>query len=53
MLSVEGIWRIFNTRLLFVIYRDHSILSPAKFERCVLSDIKIKGTSESPTVNGV
>jgi hypothetical protein len=47
----EGIWRIFEDRLLIVIYTGHSFLSPAKFERCVLSDMKIKGTSVSPSLS--
>jgi hypothetical protein len=41
----EGIWRIFEDRLPSVIYTGHSFLSPAQFERCVSSDMKIKGTS--------
>jgi len=50
-LCVQGIWRIFDDRLRFVIYTGHSFLSPAKFERCVPSDMKIKGTSVSPTLS--
>jgi len=47
-LCVEAIWRIFEDRLPIVIYTGHSFLSPAKFERCVPSDMTIKGTSASP-----
>jgi hypothetical protein len=49
-LCVEGIWRSFEDRLPIVIYTAQSVLSPAKFERCVLSDMNIKGTSVSPTL---
>jgi len=48
-LCVEGIWRIFKDRLPIVIYKGYSSLSPDKFERCVLSDMKINGNSVSPT----
>ena len=48
---VEGIWRIFEDRVPIVIYTDHSFLSPAKFKRCVLSDMKIKGTTVSPRLS--
>ena len=49
---VEGIWRIFEDGLPIVIYTGHSqFFSPAKFERCVPSDMKIKGTSVSPSLN--
>jgi len=51
MLGVEGIWRIFEDRLPIVIYTGHSFLSPAKFERCVQSDIMIKVTSVSSTLS--
>jgi hypothetical protein len=47
----KGIWRIFEDRLPIVIYTGHSFLSPAKFERCVPSDMKIKGTSVSPSLS--
>jgi len=47
----EGIWRIFEDRLPIVIYTGHSVLSPAKFERCVPSDMKIKGTSVSRSLS--
>jgi hypothetical protein len=50
-LCVEGIWRSFEDRLPIVIYTGHSVLSPAKFERCVLSDMKMKGTSVSPNLS--
>jgi hypothetical protein len=48
-LCVEGIWRIFDYRLPIVMSSGQSFLSPAKFERCVPPDMKIKGTSVSPT----
>jgi hypothetical protein len=51
MLCVEGIWRIFEDRLPIVIYTGHSFLSPATLERCVPSDMKIKGTSISLTLS--
>jgi len=51
MVCIEGIWRIFENRLPIVIYTGHSFLSPAKFERCVSSDMKIKGTSVSPSLS--
>jgi len=50
-LCVEGIWRIFEDRLPIVIYIGHSVLSPAIFERCVPSDMKIKRTSVSPALS--
>jgi len=50
-LCVEGVWGIFEDTLPIVIYTGHSFLSPAKFERCVPSDMKIKGTSVSPTLS--
>ena len=50
-LCVDGIWRIFGNSLPIVIYTHYSFMSPAKFERCVPSDIKIKGTSVSPTLS--
>jgi hypothetical protein len=46
-LFVEGVWRIFEDRLPFVIYSGHCVLSPAYLERCVPLDIQIKGTSVS------
>jgi len=49
-LCVEGIWQIFEDRLPIVVYTGHSFLSPAKFERCVPSDMKIQGTSVSPVL---
>jgi len=51
MLCIEGIWWIFEDRLPIVIYTGHCFLSPAKFERCVPTDIKVKGTSVSPTLS--
>jgi len=50
MLCFEGIWRIFTDRLPIVVYSGHSFLLPAKFERCVPADMKINGTSVSPTL---
>ena len=50
-LCVQGVLRSFEDRLPIVIYTGHSFLSRAKFETCVLSDMKIKGTSESPTMS--
>jgi hypothetical protein len=46
---VEGTWWIFEDRLPIVIYIGHSLLSPAKFERCIPSDMKLKETSISHT----
>jgi len=51
MLCVKGVWRIFDDRLSIVIYAGHSFLSPAKFEKCVPSDMKMKGTRVSPTLS--
>jgi hypothetical protein len=51
MLYVEGIWWICNDRLPIVIYTDHSALMAAKFERCVLLNMKLMGTSVSLTLN--
>ena len=51
MVCVEGIWRIFQARLPIVIYTGHSVLSPAIFERCILSDMKIHGTSISRSLS--
>jgi hypothetical protein len=48
-LCVEGICRIFEDILPIVIYTGHSFLSQGKLERCVPSDMKIRGTSASPT----
>jgi hypothetical protein len=50
-LCVEGVWRIFKDRLPVVIYTGHYVFPESKFERCVLSDMKIKGTSVSPTLS--
>jgi len=49
MVWVDGIWRIFKYRLPIVIYTGHSFLLPAKFERCVPSNMKIKGSTVSPS----
>ena len=51
MQCVEGIWRSLEDRLPIAIYTGHSFLLPAKFERCVPSDMKIKGTSVSLTLS--
>jgi len=51
MLCIEGIRWIFEDRLPIVIYTGHCFLSPAKFKRCVPSDMNIKGTSVSPTLS--
>ena len=51
MLCIEGIWRSFEDGLPIVVYTGNSFLSPAKFERCVPTDMKIKGTSVSPTLS--
>ena len=50
MLCVEGIWQIFDHRLPIVLYPAHYFLLAAKFERCIPSDIRIIGTSVSPTL---
>jgi hypothetical protein len=50
MLWVEGVWHIFPEGLPIAIYRGHSFLLPAKFEKCVPSDMKIMGTRVSPTL---
>jgi len=44
---IEGILLIFEDRLPIVINTGRSLLSTAKFKRCVPSDMKIKGTSVS------
>ena len=51
MLCIEGIWRSFEDGLPIVVYTGNWFLSPAKFERCVPTDMKIKGTSVSPTLS--
>jgi len=51
MLCVQAIWWIFKDRLPIVIYTGHTCLSPTKLERCVPSYMKIKWTSESPTLS--
>jgi len=48
---VEGFRRISEDRFPVVIYTGHSFWSPAKFEKHVLSDMKIKGTSVSPSLS--
>jgi hypothetical protein len=50
-LCIEGIWQSFEDVLRIVIDTGYSFLLPAKFERCVLSDMKIKGTSVSRTLS--
>jgi len=50
-LCADGNWWIFEDTLPIVIYTGHCFLLPAKFERCVLLDIKIKGTSVSPSLS--
>jgi hypothetical protein len=50
-LCIEGVWRIFDDILQIFIYPGHSFLSPAQFERCVLSDMNIKATCVSPTMS--
>jgi len=47
----EGIWRIFEDRLRIVIYTGHHVVSPGRFERCIPSDMKIKGTCVSPSLS--
>jgi len=49
-LCIEGIWWIFEDRSPIVIYSGYFVLSPAKFESCVLLDTKINGASVSPTL---
>ena len=51
MVCVEGIWGMIEDTFSIVIYTGHSVLSPAKFERCVPSDIKIKGSNVSPSLS--
>jgi hypothetical protein len=50
-LCIEGVWRIFDDILQIFIYTRHSFLSAAQFERCVLSDMKIKGICVSPALS--
>lgn len=45
-MCVQGIRLILEGRLSMVIYTGHSFLSPAKFMRCILSDMQIKETNE-------
>jgi len=47
----ERIWRIFEHRLPILIYTGHCFLLPAKFEKSVPSDMKIKGTGVSPSLS--
>jgi len=51
MLCVESIWRIIDDRSQVVMDTGHSFLAPARFERCVPSDTKIKLHSVSPTLS--
>lgn len=48
---IEGILQIFKDGLPIVIYTGHCNLLPAKLGRCVLSDLKIQGTSVSPSLD--
>ena len=50
-LCVQAIWRILEDGLPIVIHTGNSLLLPAQFERCVPLDMKIKGTSVSPTLS--
>jgi len=50
-LCVEGLRRIFEDKMLIVIYPGHCFLLQAKFKRWVLSDLKIKRNSVSTTVS--
>jgi hypothetical protein len=47
----EGIWQIFEDRWPIDIFTGPSFWSPAKFERCDPSDIKIKVTRVSPSLS--
>jgi len=49
---VEGIWRIFEDTLPYVIYTGHCSMSSAKFEGCVSSDMEMIGTCVSPSLSG-
>jgi len=49
IVRIEGIWRIFEGRLPIGLYSGYSVLTQEKFERCVLSDMKIRWTSVSPS----
>jgi len=51
MLCIKGIWWMFEDRLRIAIYTGHSVLAPAIFERCVLLDMKTKGTNVSPALS--
>ena len=46
-MCTEGIWQIFEDRLPIAMYTGYSLMSPAKFESCVPSDMKINETSVS------
>jgi len=48
---VEGILQLFDDRLPIIIYTGHSFLSPAEFDTCVPSDMKMDGTSVFPTLS--
>jgi len=48
---VEGIWQIFEDRLVIVIYTGHSIFWQGKLKRCVLSNMIIMATSVSPSLS--
>jgi len=50
-LFIQGIWQIFKVWLPNVIYAGYSLLSQPKFRRCILSVMRIKGTSVSPTLS--
>jgi hypothetical protein len=50
-LCVARIWGIFDDRLPIAIYPGDCVLSPAKFEKCVLTDMKINETSVSSTLS--
>jgi len=52
-LCVEGIWQIIDDRLSIAINVGHLVISRAKFERCVPSDMMINTTSISPTLSVV
>ena len=47
---VEAMWWMIKDRLQIVIYTGHCFLLLAHCERCVPSDMRIKGTSISPTL---
>jgi len=51
MVFIQGIRRMFKDRSPIVIYTGHTFLLAAKSERFAPSDMKIKGTSASRTLN--